>query len=354
MRQSVANHGDAFMTADKLPKISLLVSAESSPSVLYGLYDVLLSAGVDFSDLTIGEPGEKLIDVGIVSASGKPFRCWGGVLVEPQAALDDVRETDVAIVCDMYTPINQSPLGRYPSEIAWLQRMHAKGAVIASVCSGALVLAEAGLLDDLESSAHWAYRDVFRRYFPKVKLRENAILTLAGADQRIVTAGGVTSWQDLAIYLIARLCGVEHAIKTAKVHVINGHAEGQLPFAAMTQLLQQSDAVIGDCQIWIAENYNSHNPVARMAERSGLNPRTFARRFRSATGYPPMDYVHAIRIEEAKQLLETEETSIEQVGHLVGYEDPAFFRRLFKRKAGLSPASYRKRFARISAIGAAA
>ena len=112
MRQSVANRRGAFMTTDKLPKISLLVSAESSPSVLYGLYDVLLSAGVDFSDLTIGEPGEKLIDVGIVSASGKPFRCWGGVLVEPQAALDDVRETDVAIVCDMYTPINQSPLGR--------------------------------------------------------------------------------------------------------------------------------------------------------------------------------------------------------------------------------------------------
>jgi transcriptional regulator GlxA family with amidase domain len=337
------------MPEKRLPRISLLVAPESSPSVLYGLYDVLHSAGVEFSDLTIGEPGDKMIDVGIVSASGEPFRCWGDVLVEPKAGVEDVLETDVALVCDMYTPINVSPLGRYPAEMAWLRRMYDKGAIIASVCSGSLVLAEAGLLDGLEASGHWAYREVFREYFPEVRLRDNAILTLAGEDERIVTAGGVTSWQDLAIYLITRLCGPEAAIKAAKVHIIAGHSDGQLPFAAMARLLQQSDAVIGDCQTWIAQNYSKPNPVAQMAERSGLKPRTFTRRFRAATGYQPMEYVHAIRIEEAKQLLETEDANIEDVGHQVGYEDPAFFRRLFRRKAGLTPAGYRKRFARLAA-----
>ena len=119
----------------------------------------------------------------------------------------------------------------------------------------------------------------------------------------------------------------------------------------MTPRVQQADAVIGDCQAWIVENHAAANPVSRMAERAGLKPRTFARRFRAATGYPPMDYVHAIRIEEAKRLLESEAISVEEVGHRVGYEDPTSFRRLFTRKAGLTPAAYRKKFAGILAMG---
>ena len=119
----------------------------------------------------------------------------------------------------------------------------------------------------------------------------------------------------------------------------------------MTPRQQQADSVICDCQVWIAENYACSNPVARMADRTGLKPRTFARRFRTATDYQPMDYVHAIRIEEAKQLLETDDSSIEDIGHEVGYEDPTSFCRLFKRKAGLTPAAYRRRFARIVESG---
>jgi transcriptional regulator GlxA family with amidase domain len=88
-----------------------------------------------------------------------------------------------------------------------------------------------------------------------------------------------------------------------------------------------------------------------MTARSGLKPRTFSRRFLAATGYQPVDYVHTIRIEEAKQLLETGTVSVEEIGHIVGYEDPTFFRRLFKRKAGLTPAAYRRKFAKIVRIG---
>ena len=149
----------------------------------------------------------------------------------------------------------------------------------------------------------------------------------------------VTSWQDLAFYLIKRLCGPQHAIRTAKVYLLSGHLDGQLPFAAMNRRPQKNDAVIGKCQEWIAENYGCANPVGMMAERAGLKPRTFARRFQSATGYLPMDYVHALRIEEAKQLIETDGGSIDEIGLKVGYEDPTFFRRLFKRKAGLTPPS---------------
>jgi transcriptional regulator GlxA family with amidase domain len=122
-----------------------------------------------------------------------------------------------------------------------------------------------------------------------------------------------------------------------------------LPYAVFTHLVQDTDALIGDCQAWIAENYARADPVASMTERSGLKPRTFARRFRAATGYQPMDYVQAIRIEEAKKLLEANYAKVEEIGHIVGYDDPTFFRRLFKRRVGMTPTAYRKKFARIAA-----
>ncbi len=333
------------------PSIALFAVPETSPSVLYGLYDVLLSVGAVYSDMTTGEPEESLLDVRIVAGDGTSFRCFGNVLVEPHAGIDAVEKADVVFVCDMYNPIHTPPHGRYRREIDWLKRMHAAGSTLASVCSGSLLLAETGLLDGVECTSHWAYRDLFREHYPKIRFREDSILCIAGENARIVTAGGVTAWQDLALYVIARLCGVQQAIRTAKIHLLSSHTDGQLPFAAMTRRPRKDDAVINECQAWIAQNYACANPVAAMTERSGLKPRTFARRFRAATGHLPMDYVHALRIEEAKQLIETETTGIDDVGLSVGYDDPTFFRRLFKRKAGLTPAAYRRKFTGIPRAG---
>jgi transcriptional regulator GlxA family with amidase domain len=312
--------------------------------VLFGLYDVLSTAGAAFVELAVGNPGEPMLDVRIVAATPKPFRCTADVLFEPGACIDDVARTDVAIVCDMYVPIHESPRGRHPREVAWLRRMHAGGSIVASVCSGSLVLAEAGLLDGRVAASHWVYRDMFREHYPSVKLRVQDALTVAGDEERIVTTGSAMAWQDLALHLIARLCGPEHAVRTIKAYMLTTHEGGQLPYAVMTQRLQRDDRVIHECQAWIGDNYAGANPVSQMVERSGLNARTFARRFHAATGYSPMDYVHILRMEEAKQILETEAVGIDDVSHEVGYEDPGYFRRLFKRKVGLNPAGYRRKF----------
>jgi len=331
------------MNVQRKPRIALLAAPETSPSVLYGLYDVLSAVGVVYLDMVAGESGDALLDVSIVAASDEPFRVFGNVLVEP-VALDDAGDVDVVIVCDMYTPVDTPLTGRYTSEIAWLKRMHETGVLITSVCSGTLVLAEAGLLDSRSCSAHWAYEDLFRRHYPKVNLVVASILNFDNEAQGIITAAGVTAWQDLALYLIARLCGREHAMRTAKIYLLTSHPEGQLPYAALSLRIQKDDALIAECQAWIADNYAMPNPVTAMTDRSGLKPRTFARRFKAATGYLPMDYVHVLRIEEAKQLIETTASAIDDVGLQVGYEDPTFFRRLFKRKAGLTPAAYRRKF----------
>ncbi len=336
------------MDKRRKPSIALLAAPETSPSVLYGLYDVLLSVGSMYPDMTMGEPGDALLDVVIVAAAKEPFRCFGNILVEPHEAIDAVDAVDVAIVCDMYTPIDKAPLGRYDREIEWLRRMHASGSLLASVCTGSLLLAEAGLLDGRGCSAHWAYGDLFRKQYPKVEFSERSVLDLRSESEGVITAGGVTAWQDLALHLIRRLCGPEHALQTAKVFLLAGHEDGQLPFAVMNRQIQGADAAIGRSQAWIAQHYAGPNPVAAMAERSGLKPRTFGRRFRSATGHLPIDYVHALRIDEAKKLIESGPAGIDEVGYQVGYEDPTFFRRLFKRKTGLTPAAYRRKFAGIA------
>jgi transcriptional regulator GlxA family with amidase domain len=333
------------MPGPEKPVVAIVAAPESSPSILYGLYDVLLAVGVVYPDMTIGEAGEAMLDVRIVNDTGDPFRCFGNVMVEPHSSVDDMHRADVVIVCDMYTPIHTALRGRYPRQIAWLQRMHAGGALVTAVCSGALVLAEAGLLDGRECATHWAYRDLIREEYPKVRFFGSAMLNLTHETEGIITAGGVTAWHDLALYLIARLCGREHAVRIAKVYLLEGHDDGQLPFAAMSRRIQKHDAVVARCQEWLAENYACDSPVAAMAGHSGLKPRTFARRFRAATGYLPMEYVHDLRIEEAKQIIETGACGLDDVGYAVGYEDPTFFRRLFKRKTGLTLAAYRRKFA---------
>ena len=338
------------MNNAKKPLIVLLAAPETSASVLYGLYDVLMSAGAVYPDMVTGAPGDELLEVRIVSADGKSFHCIGNIPVEPQSAIGEINNADAVVICDMYTSIYDVPSSRYPREVDWLKRMHRQGALLTSVCSGSLLLAESGLLDGHQATAHWAYREMFQRHYPKITFRNESVLCLAAEADRLVTAGGVSAWHDLTVYLIARYCGYQTAIETAKVFLISGHSEGQSPYSVMTRPMISSDRAISDCQVWIADHYASAKPVEKMVERSGLNARTFSRRFRAATGFAPIEYVQALRVEEAKQMLETDQLSNDDVGAAIGYDDPASFRRVFKRGTGLSPAAYRKKFQRISQI----
>ncbi|MBC7740217.1 MAG: helix-turn-helix domain-containing protein [Candidatus Saccharibacteria bacterium] len=337
--------------AGRRPTIALLTAPSTSAAVLYGLYDVLMSAGAVFPDMTLGKPGSEALDVRIVSLDGQPFRCLGNVLVEPHRSIGDLGQVAAVVICDMYSSIHEPPRDDYAAFAPWLNTLHNDGVLLTSVCSGALVLAEAGLLDGREAASHWAYAELFARVYPRARLRRDSILCLSAEAHGIVTAGGVTSWQELALYLIARFCGAPAARETAKVHLLAGHEGGQLPFAATNRSLSGSDRIISRCQEWIALHYEEPNPVQRMAEIAGLNSRTFSRRFRTATGSTPIDYVQHVRIEEAKQMLETTADPIDDLSIQVGYLDPAAFRRTFRKLAGTSPAEYRRRFANLVPFG---
>jgi transcriptional regulator GlxA family with amidase domain len=251
-------------------------------------------------------------------------------------------------VADLAVGRDEDTRNRWPDVADWLRRQHAQGALVCSVCTGSLILADSGLLDGEEATCHWAAADQIRSRYPTVRLRPERVLVPSGTGHRIVTSGGNASWTDLALYLVARFCGEDEARRTAKLFLFGDRSDGQLPFAARVRPRQHEDAAIAEAQVWIADNYVSANPVAEMTRISGLAPRTFKRRFHAATGYAPLDYVQSLRIEEAKQMLETADGPIDDVAVEVGYGEPAAFRRIFKRETGVSPSQYRQKFRSVA------
>lgn len=329
---------------DRPVSVGLLALPESTPTALYGLYEVFNSVGAAWSELTGEPPAGPAMDARIVAERREPFACALGLPITPHAALGDELRPDVVVATDLSLNPQQDPRGRWPAAGAWLRRQYDRGAIVASVCTGSVLLADAGLLEHRQATTHWSAATLFATYFPNVALRPERILSLDGPEQRIVTSGGAASWEDLALYLVARLCGSTEATRIAKLFVFGDRSEGQLPYAALGRPRRHGDAIIARCQEWLADHYATADTVAGMLARSGLTARTFNRRFRAATGRAPLDYVQALRIEEAKQLLETTDEPADAIGRQVGYEDPAFFRRLFKRRAGTTPARYRHRF----------
>lgn len=325
-------------------RVAFLVFPETSASVIYGMLDLLASAGRDWGVIVEGVAGPQLLTPVIVAREAGSLTVGNDVPVVAGVSLDDCPPVDVICVPEVNLPPGAPLAARFAPEIAWLRARYAAGATLATACSGAMLLAEAGLLSGCEATTHWAWCDVLARDYPGVKVRGQRALVVTGEGGRLVMAGGGSTWLDLALYLIARLAGVEAAMQVARLNLIDWHSIGQQPFARIARTRQVDDAVIARCQTWIAEHYMEAAPVAAMVRLSGLAERTFKRRFVAATGLSPLDYVHTLRIEEAKQMLETSEAPVEAIAQDIGYEDAAFFGRLFRRKVALTPAQYRRRF----------
>jgi transcriptional regulator GlxA family with amidase domain len=234
--------------------------------------------------------------------------------------------------------------GRYPNVVEWLRSMHAQGALVCSACSGSLLLAETGLLDGRIATSHWALDQVFKRVFPKVTLRLDREMIIDEHDDRVVMSGAAAAWHDLAMYLVARFAGPTTASAVAKFFMMHWHASGQAPYQRFTESLEHGDAAVLRAQSWLRSHWSGTCPVEGMTVAAALPDRSFARRFKKATGCSPIEYVQRIRIEHAKQALEETNESVDEICRLCGYEDASFFRRVFKRTTALTPADYRRKF----------
>ncbi|WP_298826487.1 GlxA family transcriptional regulator [uncultured Piscinibacter sp.] len=325
---------------------------ETAGSALYGMVDVLASTGTLWRELAGEEPGHRLIRPLIVSPSTHPFRCGNGIPVSPDISIEQAREPDIVILPELWLAPTDDLGGRYAEVKDWIRRCHRRGSTIYTACSGSVLLAATGLLDGLPATSHWGYQDLFRRSFPAVRFNPEPNLVIADAGARIVTAGGTTSWHDLALHIIARHCSPGEALRIAKVYLLKWHGEGQLPYANLVRRQPHADAVARRAEEWLARHLREPHAVAGVVESCGIPERSLKRRFKAATGTTLIGHVQNLRIEEAKRLLESDGRSADEIAAIVGYDNPAFFRRLFKRSTGLTPGAYRRMFSPMS--GAAA
>ena len=257
----------------------------------------------------------------ILSLSRDPFRCGNGIPVTPDLTIEEKSDAGVIVIGELWLAPDDDLKDRYSELKEWLRQRYRAGSVIYSACSGAVLLAASGLLKGKAATSHWGYADLFRRSFPDVHFVPEPNIVFADDTGRIVTAGGATSWHDLAIHIISRHCGPGEALHIAKLYLLQWHGDGQLPFASLVRRQPHADSVVRQAEDWLRKHYRESNAVAGVVEQCGIPERSLKRRFSAATGSTVIGYVQNLRIEEAKRLLESGDTSSDNIAAAVGYEN---------------------------------
>lgn len=321
---------------------------ETAGSALYGMVDVLSATGTLWTQLVGEDPGGSLIRPRIVAHTGKSFRCGNNVPVIPDMSVNTDPEAEIVIVPELWLAPDDDLFGRYPRVVDWIRSCHRRSSNIYTACSGSVLLAATGLLNGCEATSHWAYQDLFRTRFPEINFHPEPNLVFADRTGRIVTAGGTTSWHDLAIHIISRHCSPGEALRIAKVYLLKLHGEGQLPYTSLVRRQPHADSAVRHAEQWLTDNFRQPHAVSAAVGESQVPERSLKRRFKTATGSTLIQYVQNLRVEEAKRLLEESKMASDDIAANVGYENFAFFRRLFKRLTGLTPGQYRRMFQPLS------
>ncbi|PDS41349.1 AraC family transcriptional regulator [Rhizobium anhuiense] len=223
----------------------------------------------------------------------------------------------------------------------WLRERHAEGSVLASVCAGAFLLAETGLLAGRAVTTHWGSADAFRNRFPDVALDIDRLM-IDGGD--IISVGGLMAWTDLGLKLVERFLGPVVMAQTARMLLVDPPGREQRYYSGFAPRLTHGDAAIVKAQHFLQSNGGKEAGLSNLAEQAGLEERTFLRRFQKATGMTATDYAQRLRVAKAQELLQFGHLPIERIAWEVGYSDPGAFRKIFFRIVGLTPGEYRQRF----------
>lgn len=223
----------------------------------------------------------------------------------------------------------------------WLRHHHRQGAMLGSVCAGAFLLGETGLLAQRTVTTHWAYAELFQRRFPTALLDVDRLII---DDGDIVTAGGAMAWTDLGLRLVDRFLGASVMIETARMLLIDPAGREQSYYSAFSPPLSHGDAAVLKVQHWLQTTQAQDIALPVLAAQAQLEPRTFLRRFQKATGMTTTEYCQRLRVGRARELLQFTALSVEQIAWDVGYRDAGAFRKVFRRFVGLSPSECRHRF----------
>jgi transcriptional regulator GlxA family with amidase domain len=286
-----------------------------------------------------GGNGGPAYDVTTASLGGGPVMSSSGLRLLPDG---DLRHFPAAPVDTLVVPGGQGTRSPDPELIAWLRSAAPRVRRVASVCTGAFLLAEAGLLAGKNATTHWAYADTLARQFPDVRVDPDPIFIRDGA---IATSAGVTAGLDLSLALVEEDLGHDAALEVARGLVMYLRRPGrQAQFSAHLRARTAIRAPLREVQQWIGENPAADLSVETLAARAGLSPRQFSRAFSAETGTSPGRHVAAVRLEAARRMLEDQGRGIQQVARACGYGTAEAMRRAFVQSLGVPPASYRDRF----------
>jgi transcriptional regulator GlxA family with amidase domain len=322
-------------------KVSIVGFDGALASAITGALDMFSFAGVSWQRFNQQPPNQRFA-VSIVSLQQRSFECTNRLVLNANEAIETLEKTDLLLIPTIGGSVEKT-LEDNLALLPHLVRLSQKGCDVASNCSGAFLLAKAGLLDNRIATTHWGYASLFAKMFPAVDLRVNQLIT---QSDNVYCAGGGVAFHNLCLMLIERYCGRETANQVAKAHVIDVHRNHQSAYANLRLLKQHQQPHIVKVQEYIEDNYHQVLSVSELAQMANITTRTLNRQFQQWVEMKPIEYIQSVRIEQAKRLLESRQIAIQQLANEVGYEDTASFAKLFKKHTGLTPAQYRTKFQR--------
>ena len=305
-------------------------------SSIVGAYKILLRANAYCQQKGRGE----LLRIQLAGISKTVEYYEGLFAVKPHIHISAISSTDLIIIPSLNHNYQQA-VAQNKVMMDWIERQYKQGAEIASICTGAFLLASSGLLNGKSCSTHWAAAENFRSLFPEVNLQADKLIT---DENGIYTNGGAYSFLNLMIYLVEKYCDRETAIYCSKVFQIEMDRNSQSDFAIFTGQKLHSDEVVKKAQAHIEAELHQKISFEELSSRFSVSRRNFDRRFIKATGNTPGEYAQRVKIEAAKRAFESSQKTVNEVMYEVGYSDLKAFREVFRKITGISPMEYQNKY----------
>jgi transcriptional regulator GlxA family with amidase domain len=314
----------------------LVPDGENNLSSIVGAHKIFSRANAYWK-----EKGRKeLFNIQLAGLSKKVDFYDGLFTVRPNVNISAIKKTNLIIIPSLNHNY-QKAVKENGELIEWISRQYKEGAEIASICTGAFLLASSGLLDGRSCSTHWAVAENFRRMFDKVNLQPDKLIT---DENGIYTNGGAYSFLNLIIYLVEKYYDRETAIFCSKVFQIEMDRNSQSIFTIFTGQKKHEDDMVKKAQAFIENNFQEKISVEHLSQKFSVGRRNFDRRFIRATGNTPLEYSQRVKMESAKKAFETSRKTINEVMYEVGYSDVKAFREVFRKVTGMSPLEYKGKY----------
>jgi transcriptional regulator GlxA family with amidase domain len=314
----------------------IVPDGENNLSSIVGAYKIFTRANAYMK----ANGGQEVFKVQLAGISAEVDFYDGLFTVRPHTHISAIAKTDLIIIPSLNHNYHKAiqPNGQL---VDWVADQYTNGAEVASICTGAFLLASSGLLNGRSCSTHWSAANDFREMFPEVHLQTDKLIT---DENGIYTNGGAYSFLNLVVYLVEKYYGRQAAIFCCKVFQIEMDRQSQSQFTIFTGQKQHSDDIVQQAQVYIESKRSEKISIEELSAKFAVGRRNFDRRFIKATGNTPLEYAQRVKIEWAKKAFENTRKTINEVMYEVGYADIKAFRELFRKITGISPLAYRSKY----------